>query len=111
MVRKPLAKHILMWALTYRCNASCEYCYLKDYRQPYKDINEEQCFLIAQKIVTCNDWQPQAIWLTGGEPTILPFLSKLVSYFENNGISVVLNTNSMIDREKMSRVLNAAPKE
>ena len=31
MAQSRQPKKIIMWALTYDCNASCEYCYLKDY--------------------------------------------------------------------------------
>lgn len=32
MAQSRQPKKIIMWALTYDCNASCEYCYLKDFR-------------------------------------------------------------------------------
>ena len=52
-----------------------EYCYLKDYVKPHKELNKTDCFKIAEKIVENENWRPQAIWLTGGEPTILSFLN------------------------------------
>lgn len=109
MDRAPRAKRIIMWALTYKCNADCEYCYLKNYMQPFRDIKKQQYFELAQKIVACQEWQPQAVWLTGGEPTILPFLPDLISYFEEHNISTVLNTNALVSNEQMKEILLAGP--
>jgi radical SAM protein with 4Fe4S-binding SPASM domain len=110
MVTLPKVKKILMWALTYKCNGSCEHCFLKNYNQPYEDINKEQCFILANKIINNTDWRPEAIWLTGGEPAILDFLPELIQLFYNNDISVVLNTNSIISDDKLKNILNAKPK-
>ena len=78
MVINQKPKNIIMWALTYNCNARCEYCYLNDYKQPKPTIKEEQYFEIAKKIVN-SSFKVDAIWLTGGEPTI-----KDVEVLENN---------------------------
>ena len=108
MVINQKPKNIIMWALTYNCNARCEYCYLNDYKQPKPTIKEEQYFEIAKKIVN-SSFKVDAIWLTGGEPTILPFLPKLISYFKGNNIEVVLNTNSIVKDEFLIEILNANP--
>lgn len=110
MAQSRQPKKIIMWALTYDCNASCEYCYLKDYVKPHKELNKTDCFKIAEKIVENENWRPQAIWLTGGEPTILSFLPELVRYFQQNGIQCVINTNGIIDDVKLDSLLNSEPK-
>lgn len=101
-------KNIIMWALTYNCNANCEYCYLKNYKQPKPTIKKNQYFEIAKKIVS-STFKVDAIWLTGGEPSILPFLPELISYFKENNIEVVLNTNSIIKDEFLLEILKANP--
>lgn len=97
-----------MWALTYDCNASCQYCYLKHYTQPKPTLDETKCFQIAQKIVD-SSFKVDAIWLTGGEPTIITFLAKLIRFFKNHNIEVVLNTNSIIDNQTLLNILESKP--
>jgi len=103
-------KKIIMWALTYKCNANCELCYLKDYQQPYNDISENQYFEIAKKIITSPSWKPQAVWLTGGEPTILSFLPRLIKMFEQAGIPCVLNTNGIAPNSFFTKIVQSNPK-
>lgn len=103
-------KRIIMWALTYNCNASCEYCYLRDYVQPYNQLKKNDCFRVAENIVKNKNWKPQAIWLTGGEPTILSFLPELIKYFQRNGIPCVVNTNGLITGAPLNDLLNSNPK-
>ena len=110
MVKEPRIKKILMWALTYKCNAGCEYCYLKNYSQPFEDITKKQYFMIADKIIKNVTWRPEAVWLTGGEPTMLDFLPELIHLFYCNDIPVVLNTNAIVNEDKLKEILNAKPK-
>ena len=101
-------KNIIMWALTYDCNAKCEYCYLKDYKQPIPTVTKNQYFEIAKKLVE-SSFKADAIWLTGGEPTILSFLPELIAFFKANNVEVVLNTNSIVRDDFLLKILEAEP--
>lgn len=110
MAQSQQPKRIIMWALTYKCNASCEYCYLRDYVEPHEEVNKDDCFRIAEKIVKNEHWKPQAIWLTGGEPTVLHFLPELIEYFQRYDIPCVINTNGLITGDSLNRLLSSKPK-
>lgn len=108
MYKLPSPKRIIMWALTYKCNASCEYCYLADYQQPMPDISYNDYKTIATKIIN-SPWKPDAIWLTGGEPTVLPFFAEIVDILTSAGMKVVINTNSLVKDHNLKNILNAQP--
>lgn len=103
-------KRIVMWALTYKCNMKCKYCYLKNVKCLHSDLSKEECLKIADLI--CNDekWKPDAIWLTGGEPTIKEFLPQLISKFEQANIRVVIDTNGMCTNDMLLQILETKPK-
>ena len=108
MYKLPSPKRIIMWALTYKCNASCEYCYLADYQQPMPDISYEDYIAIATRIIN-HPWRPDAVWLTGGEPTVLPFFPEIVDILTSAGMKVVINTNSLVQDQNLKKILSAKP--
>ena len=105
----PIPKKIVMWALTYKCNAKCKYCYLRDYDQPHDDLSETQIIEVSKKIATNPQWKPDAIWLTGGEPSLLKILPYLVDTFESLGISTVINTNGIMSKDTLDKILIKSP--
>lgn len=106
-----IENRIIMWALTYRCNMSCEYCYLKDSRKLKKnEISEIECLEIANKIINSSDWVPDAVWLTGGEATLNSKLAELISLFESNKIKTVINTNGFISQIIAQQIIDAKPR-
>lgn len=102
-------KKIVMWALTYKCNMKCQYCYLKNFSFPYEDLSKDACISIATKICLDPNWKPDAVWLTGGEPTLKPFLPDLVRLFHRSGIRVVIDTNGMCSNSSMISLLESEP--
>lgn len=102
-------KKTVMWALTYKCNMKCRYCYLKNISSFHDDISESDCISIANKICLDPHWKPDAVWLTGGEPTLKPFLPKLVRLFREAGIGVVIDTNGMCGNKEMVSILEEKP--
>lgn len=103
-------KNIIMWSLTYRCNMHCEYCFLKEKIKCWEELTDNECIELANKIASDNSWRADAIWLTGGEPTIRKCLPELISIFESNGIRCVITTNGFCGDETLSRLLESKPR-
>ena len=95
----PLTAH---WALTLRCNARCEYCYLLPV---LKKVNEKEYILSREDargfIRSFAQSGGFRLYLTGGEPTLHPFIDEIMDYSVGNGIKVVVNTNGIKMPEKV----------
>lgn len=76
-------------ALTYRCQNSCLHCYNEGERK-VSELKEEEWYEVLKKLELIGI--PHIVF-TGGEPTLVPFLPKLVSYAENLGLVTGINTN------------------
>lgn len=100
-------KKIVMWALTYDCNMNCTYCQVRGKKRLGKDMTEDECILVAKMIA---EWNPDAVWITGGEPTIKTYLPSIIELLNNAKINVVLNTNGMISQKRTLEILAAAPR-
>lgn len=89
----PLTAH---WALTLRCNARCGYCYLLPV---LKKVNEEEEILSKGETKKFIHSFAEAggfrLYLTGGEPTLHPFIDKIMDYSAEEGIKIVVNTNGI----------------
>ena len=80
--------------LTGRCNLHCSYCpmFLTDDKYPYG--KQQECTLEEWKeyFERFPEWISQ-IFLTGGEPTILPWISDLINFLTDRGHHVILFSN------------------
>lgn len=103
-------KNIIMWALTYRCNMHCEYCFLREKIKCWDELTDGECISLAKKIANDNSWKPDAIWLTGGEPTVRKCLPELIRIFESNGIKCVVTTNGFCSDEFLTEILESSPR-
>lgn len=80
------------WNLGKRCNYNCSYCppSIHDLNSPHTDLNVLE--RAVDKICEIN--KPIRISLTGGEPTVHPYIEELLEYFKFKEISWVnLTTN------------------
>ena len=89
----PLSMH---WLVTLRCNARCPYCYaLPSLLRP----NDKEEILSESEVQSTMKQYAEAriprLYLTGGEPTLHPFLSRLVAAAYDNNIRCVVNTNGI----------------
>ena len=57
-------KNIVMWAMTYRCNMACEYCYVRELVKNYDELDDAACLAVAHKIADDPTFRPDAVWLT-----------------------------------------------
>ena len=86
-------KNVLMWAMTYRCNMACEYCYVRELVKNYDELDDAACLAAAKKLANDPSFRPDAVWLTGGEPTLRRPLPDVVRILREAGIATVINTN------------------
>ena len=104
-------KNIIMWALTYRCNMSCEYCYVRQRTKTWDELDDNKCLELSNALCgSFFDWKPDAIWLTGGEPTLKPILSDVVRLFEKSNIKTVITTNGLCSEDILSDLVISKPR-
>ena len=77
-------------ALTYACNNACPHCYNEPERFAMGSLAVEDWYRVLDKLASIG--VPHVI-LTGGEPTLLPFLPDLVRHADGLGQIVGMNTN------------------
>ena len=92
----PDAPYRMDLALTYGCNNHCAHCYNEPGRgktplgfEQWKNVLEKLDQIAIPHVV-----------FTGGEPTMVPFLSELISYADQLGIVSGLNTNGRLLRNE-----------
>ena len=101
----PDAPYRMDLALTYGCNNNCAHCYNEPGRGT-KQLGLDQWKAVLDKI---NAAAIPHIVFTGGEPTLVPFLTELVRYADSLGIVSGMNTNGRLLRnESLCRELSDA---
>jgi MoaA/NifB/PqqE/SkfB family radical SAM enzyme len=110
----PKLRPIVMWALTYRCNLRCRYCYLfAKENTPSLERPEAPAHVveaIAKSLTAEGHWRPHIVWLTGGEPTLHAQLPWLITKLEAAGIMTVVTTNGAFGREVASCLARSRPR-
>jgi len=87
--KHPSAPYRMDLALTYRCNNRCVHCYNEANRA------KNELDFVQWKKVLDRIWDigiPHVVF-TGGEPTLIDFLPKLIKHAEKLGMITGLNTN------------------
>lgn len=105
----PALKNIIMWALTYRCNMNCDYCFLRDKIKNWNELSNDECIKIAKFISNDKTWRPDAVWLTGGEPTVKSCLTEIVTILEESGIKCVITSNGFCNEQTIDRIISSNP--
>ena len=95
----PLVAH---WAVTYRCNLACSFCYSESSpvreREPAEDIR----IRIVERLA---EWGVFEVALGGGEPTILPDFPRLLAAIRRCGMVPNVTTNGMLNSAKTLHAL------
>lgn len=97
------------WRLTHACNYTCSYC-------PRLGENGN-CVYVRERIMTMavrileQTWPTYEITLTGGEPTLHPFLSDITCFFATSGrdIHLTIETNGSQSLEYYLNLMNGLP--
>lgn len=81
----------LNWLIENKCNLDCIYCYASD-KIDIKKSNEN----IYKTVEAINNLHVLNIGLTGGEPTLNPYLERIIEMFSSK-CAIVLDTNATTD--------------
>jgi len=78
-------------SLTGKCNRGCSYCIVKKFinNPEYPDRLEKDDLLKFFKDILPGD----LVEITGGEPTLVPWLEELIEFFDSKDVLIVLRTN------------------
>lgn len=76
-------------SITNRCNRSCDYCLVKDTLNKTEDALNKDVLFNYLGYLNKGD----LVEITGGEPTLIPWLEELVQFLNNKEVYIVLRTN------------------
>lgn len=95
----PLVAH---WAVTYRCNLACSFCYSESSplreREPARELRSG----IVERLA---NWGVFEVALGGGEPTILSDFPQLLAEIRRHGMVPNVTTNGTLNSAKVLRAL------
>ena len=91
-------------ALGYKCNHACVMCPLRTYDRLHATFDRDEVFAGLERMDIQKD---DAITVSGGEPTLVPFLSDVLGYLTDHGAQVSLLTNGtgLADEQSARKVL------
>ncbi len=81
----------IQWKMTMKCNLRCKHCYLGEL--PNKCLPEDKLMKIAKEI---NKFGVMEVTLTGGEIFTIDCIDKIIQYFHDNQIKMILFTNAIL---------------
>lgn len=93
------AGSMVHWFLTEKCNLDCAYCFKPSYTNTAPHgRNERLAEILADSGV-------REVTLTGGEPTLVPELAKVLHILKQDSIYVSLHTNGVrLNKEKIKEL-------
>ncbi|HKI32942.1 MAG TPA: radical SAM protein [Gemmataceae bacterium] len=98
-LRAPLVAH---WAVTYRCNLHCPFCYSES--GPHRSLGTDAAARrrLVQRLA---DWGVLEVALGGGEPTVLPDFAELLAAVRSAGLVPNVTTNGTVQGGAVLRAL------
>lgn len=91
----PLVAH---WALTYRCNLACSFCYSESHPQRESEPAPDIRLQIVERL---SEWGVLEVALGGGEPTILADFPQLLAAIRRHGMVPNVTTNGVLSSAKI----------
>src|SRR6202035_5173414 len=98
-LRAPLVAH---WAVTYRCNLQCAFCYSESSPQREAGPGPQLRRRLVERLA---EWGVLEVALGGGEPTILPDFGELLAAIRDAGLVPNVTTNGTIATPAVVRAL------
>jgi uncharacterized Fe-S cluster-containing radical SAM superfamily protein len=98
-----------LWLYTnFHCNLRCDYCCVASSpRAPRRELGAER---ISRLVAEAADWGASQVFLTGGEPFLLPDIDRIVRDCTSR-LPTVLLTNGMLFRGRGLSALYAMPRD
>ncbi|HEY5852514.1 MAG TPA: radical SAM protein [Aldersonia sp.] len=98
-----------LWMYTnFHCNLACDYCCVSSSpRAPRRELGAQR---IARLVADAADWGTSELFLTGGEPFLLPDIAEIVRTCVDSLPTTVL-TNAMVFRGRGRRALESLPRD
>jgi radical SAM protein with 4Fe4S-binding SPASM domain len=98
-LRAPIVAH---WAVTYRCNLSCAFCYAESGPDREPEPHAQARRRIVERLAA---WGVFEVALGGGEPTLLPDFPALLAAIRDGGMVPNVTTNGTIHRPEIIAAL------
>ncbi|SOJ53269.1 Antilisterial bacteriocin subtilosin biosynthesis protein AlbA [Mycobacterium simulans] len=100
---------VRLWLYTnFHCNLSCDYCCVSSSPQaPHRELGAER---IARIVREAADWGVRELFLTGGEPFLLPDIGTIIQSCVD-GLPTTVLTNGMVFKGRARRVLESLPRD
>jgi MoaA/NifB/PqqE/SkfB family radical SAM enzyme len=98
-LRAPLVAH---WAVTYRCNLQCPFCYSES--GPQRPLGPESATR-RRLVERLANWGVLEVALGGGEPTVLPDFAELLATVRSAGLVPNVTTNGTVQGRGVLRSL------
>jgi MoaA/NifB/PqqE/SkfB family radical SAM enzyme len=98
-LRAPLVAH---WAVTYRCNLHCAFCYSESSPQRPLGTDGATRRRIVERLA---EWGVLEVALGGGEPTVLPDFAGLLAAVRSAGLIPNVTTNGTVHSAGVVRTL------
>ncbi len=92
---------VVGWAITDRCNRSCEYC--GRWSGKLEELQTGEVLNIIDELAALGTIQ---ISLTGGEPLIREDIGRIIDHIHSKGIGVVLNSNGQLVKQRIDEIKN-----
>lgn len=80
------------YEITNLCNLKCKHCCNDSSLSANKGLSKEEIFNLVDDLKEIN---VASIYLTGGEPTVVPYFNEVVEYINSRGIGLVMATNGL----------------
>lgn len=98
-LRAPLVAH---WALTYRCNLHCAFCYSESGPHREAGPDSDMRLRIVERLAA---WGIFEVALGGGEPTVLPDFPSVLATIRGAGMVPNVTTNGTISTPSVVQAL------
>jgi radical SAM protein with 4Fe4S-binding SPASM domain len=98
-LRAPVVAH---WAVTYRCNLHCPFCYSESGPQRPLGPGPETRRRLVERLA---DWGVLEVALGGGEPTLLPDFAELLATIRAAGMVPNVTTNGTVCNDNVVQAL------
>ena len=92
----------VMFELTYRCNFSCQHCYVPQSYKKYNELKTKEVFSLLDQLKEIGCFY---LGFTGGEPFMREDIIEILWYAKRCGFELIIYTNGSLINEKIASQL------